>query len=54
KAANLQQIDLTNARVVAGMLIGGAIPFLIGSMTMSAVGRAAFIMIQEIRRQFRE
>ena len=54
KAANLQQIDLTNARVVAGMLIGGAIPFLIGSMTMSSVGRAAFIMIQEIRRQFRE
>ena len=36
------------------MLIGGAIPFLIGSMTMSSVGRAAFIMIQEIRRQFRE
>jgi K(+)-stimulated pyrophosphate-energized sodium pump len=54
KAANLQQIDLTNARVIAGMLIGGAIPFLIGSMTMSSVGRAAFIMIQEIRRQFRE
>ncbi len=54
KAANLEQIDLTNARVVAGLLIGGAIPFVIASMTMSAVGRAALIMIQEIRRQFRE
>ena len=54
KAADLQQIDLTNAEVVAGMLIGGAIPFLIGAMTMSSVGKAAFIMIQEIRRQFRE
>ncbi|MBT7858347.1 MAG: sodium-translocating pyrophosphatase, partial [Nitrospinaceae bacterium] len=54
QAADLKQIDLTNASVVAGMLIGGAIPFVIGSMTMSAVGRAAFIMIQEIRRQFRE
>jgi K(+)-stimulated pyrophosphate-energized sodium pump len=54
KAANLQQIDLTNARVVAGLLIGGAIPFVIASMTMSSVGKAAFIMIQEIRRQFRE
>ncbi|MEE9257221.1 MAG: sodium-translocating pyrophosphatase [bacterium] len=54
QAANLTKIDLTDAKVVAGMLIGGAIPFLIGSMTMSAVGRAAFVMIQEIRRQFRE
>ncbi len=54
KAANLQQIDLTNARVVAGLLIGGTIPFVIASMTMSSVGKAAFIMIQEIRRQFRE
>jgi K(+)-stimulated pyrophosphate-energized sodium pump len=54
QAANLKHIDLTNAHVVAGLLIGGAIPFVIGSMTMSAVGRAAFVMIQEIRRQFRE
>ncbi len=54
QAAHLEKIDLTDAKVVAGMLIGGAIPFLIGSMTMSAVGRAAFVMIQEIRRQFSE
>ena len=54
KAANLEQIDLTEAKVVAGMFIGGAIPFLIGALTMKSVGKAAFIMIQEIRRQFRE
>ncbi len=54
KAANLTQIDLTQAKVVAGMFIGGAIPFLIGALTMKSVGKAAFIMIQEIRRQFRE
>ncbi len=54
QAANLDKIDLTDANVVAGMLIGGAIPFLIAALTMNSVGKAAFIMIQEIRRQFRE
>ncbi len=54
KAADLQQINLTEAKVVAGMFIGGAVPFLIGALTMKSVGKAAFIMIQEIRRQFRE
>ncbi|MBI2178558.1 MAG: sodium-translocating pyrophosphatase, partial [Candidatus Tectomicrobia bacterium] len=54
EAAKLKTIDLTDAKVVAGMLIGGAVPFVIGALTMNSVGRAAFIMIQEIRRQFRE
>ncbi|MBI3128860.1 MAG: sodium-translocating pyrophosphatase [Candidatus Tectomicrobia bacterium] len=54
QAAKLQTIDLTDAKVVAGMLIGGAVPFVIGALTMNSVGRAAFVMIQEIRRQFRE
>ncbi|MEK6712126.1 MAG: sodium/proton-translocating pyrophosphatase, partial [Nitrospinota bacterium] len=54
EAAKLQTIDLTDAKVVSGMLIGGAVPFLIGALTMNSVGRAAFVMIQEIRRQFRE
>ena len=40
--------------VLIGMFIGGAIPFLIASITMTAVGEAAFDMINEIRRQFRE
>ena len=40
--------------VLIGMFIGGAIPFLIASITMTAVGDAAFDMINEIRRQFLE
>ena len=54
KAAGVESIDLQDANVVAGLLIGGAVPFIIGSLTMNSVGKAAFIMIQEIRRQFQE
>ena len=45
---------LSDPLVLVGMFIGGAIPFLISSITMTAVGDAAFDMINEIRRQFRE
>jgi K(+)-stimulated pyrophosphate-energized sodium pump len=48
------QILLTDPRVVIGLLIGGILPFLIGAMTMTSVGRAAEQMVAEIRRQFRE
>ncbi|MGQ4809690.1 putative K(+)-stimulated pyrophosphate-energized sodium pump [Candidatus Entotheonellaceae bacterium PAL068K] len=51
---DLGQIDLTRARVVVGMFIGGAVPFLIAAFTMTSVGKAAFQMVQEIRRQFRD
>ncbi|MFQ5561053.1 MAG: sodium-translocating pyrophosphatase [Nitrospinota bacterium] len=45
---------ITDPNVVVGMLIGGILPFLIGAMTMTSVGKAAFEMVNEIRRQFRE
>jgi len=45
---------LSNPKVLVGMFIGGTIPFLVSAITMTAVGDAAFEMINEIRRQFRE
>lgn len=47
-------LALGDPLVLVGMFIGGAIPFLIASITMTAVGDAAFDMIREIRRQFKE
>jgi len=47
-------LHLGNPMVLVGLFIGGILPFLIASITMTAVGDAAFEMIQEIRRQFRE
>jgi len=48
------QLNISNPQVLIGMFIGGVFPFLVSSITMTAVGNAAFEMIQEIRRQFRE
>jgi len=50
----LTSINLINPLTVIGMLIGGALPFFIGALTMTSVGRAAGKMVDEIRRQFRE
>ncbi len=50
----LKEIDLTESSVVIGLFVGGLLPFLIAALTMNAVGRAAFKMVQEVRRQFRE
>ena len=47
-------LSLSEPMVVIGLLIGGALPFVVASMTMKSVGRAAEEMIKEIRRQFRE
>lgn len=47
-------INLLEASVIAGLLIGAMLPFLFASMTMEAVGKAAFQMIEEVRRQFKE
>jgi len=47
-------MSLENPYVIAGLFIGGMLPFLFGALTMGAVGRAAFAMIGEVRRQFKE
>ncbi len=48
------ELQLSNPMVLVGIFIGGTLPFLIASITMTAVGDAAMEMIEEIRRQFRE
>lgn len=53
-AVKLNSIDLTKAEVVTGLFIGGILPFLIASLTMTAVGRTAQKMVNEVRRQFKE
>jgi K(+)-stimulated pyrophosphate-energized sodium pump len=50
----LHSIDLGNPRVMGGLLLGAMLPFLFSSMALRAVGRAAFRMIEEVRRQFRD
>jgi K(+)-stimulated pyrophosphate-energized sodium pump len=48
------RMEVTDPRVVMGLLIGGTLPFFIAALTMTSVGRAAGKMVDEIRRQFRE
>lgn len=47
-------LDLTSANVLIGILIGAILPFLVGATTMTAVGKAAGDIVEEIRRQFKE
>ena len=56
QSAGLSEIGLniTKVEVTAGLFLGGMFPFLFAAMTINAVGRAAFKMIEEVRRQFKE
>ncbi|MCF7846007.1 MAG: sodium/proton-translocating pyrophosphatase, partial [Candidatus Peribacteraceae bacterium] len=47
-------LDINSPEVIIGLLIGGILPFVFSSLTMRAVGNAAFAMVNEVRRQFRE
>ncbi|NLX90640.1 MAG: sodium-translocating pyrophosphatase [Firmicutes bacterium] len=54
QAAAIDVINITDPLVVVGLFIGGTVIFFCGAKTMEAVGKAAFDLIEEIRRQFRE
>lgn len=49
-----QHIDIYQAKVLAGLFVGAVIPFIFSALAISAVGRAAMSMVEEVRRQFRE
>ncbi len=53
-ASNLEVLNVANPQTLAGMLLGGMLPFLFSSMAMTAVGKAAYEMVEEVRRQFKE
>jgi K(+)-stimulated pyrophosphate-energized sodium pump len=54
QVAGIDGIDIAKPQVMAGIFIGGMMPYLFSSMAMNAVGEAAMEMIEEVRRQFRE
>jgi len=53
-AVGIDVINLTKPTTVIGLFLGGVIPFFIGALTMSSVGKAANSMVEEVRRQFKE
>jgi K(+)-stimulated pyrophosphate-energized sodium pump len=53
-AVGIERIDISKPQVIAGLLFGGMLPYLFSSMALQAVGKAAFEMVAEVRRQFKE
>lgn len=54
KTAGVTSIDVSQPKIMAGLLVGGMLPFVFSALSMNAVGRAAMSMIEEVRRQFRD
>ena len=54
QVANVTAIDVSKPRVMAGLLVGGMLPFVFSALSMNAVGSAAMSMIEEVRRQFKD
>ena len=54
KTAGVESIDVSRPDIMAGLLVGGMLPFVFSALSMNAVGRAAMAMIEEVRRQFRD
>ncbi|WNH09033.1 sodium-translocating pyrophosphatase [Thalassobellus suaedae] len=54
KTAGVTAIDVSQPDIMAGLLVGGMLPFVFSALSMNAVGRAAMAMIEEVRRQFRD
>ena len=54
QAVQLTTIDILNPKVIIGLFIGGMLPFLFSAITMESVSKAAYRMIEEVRRQFKE
>ena len=54
KTANVISIDVSQPKIMAGLLVGGMLPFVFSALSMNAVGRAAMAMIEEVRRQFKD
>ncbi len=54
KTAGVTSIDVSQPKIMAGLLVGGMLPFVFSALSMNAVGRAAMAMIEEVRRQFKD
>ncbi|MEC3966839.1 sodium-translocating pyrophosphatase [Flagellimonas halotolerans] len=54
KTAGVTSIDVSQPDIMAGLLVGGMLPFVFSALSMNAVGRAAMSMIEEVRRQFKD